>query len=216
MLDWISQEDLKRIVNSLNNRISKARDDARKNVSRNVIDPFSALMVGSMFDVGKKVNLENILHAHCAIHGVSVALGSFHRDVLGSIEGWDNHDTGYDLINQKSRIIAEVKNKHNTLNSGGRKTAITGLDGAVKDKGKGWKGYLVTVIPKCPERKKDQLKDSNRPLWEIDGASFYTLATGQERALHDLLDELITQYLPKIPQEIENYCREVLLQSLPQ
>ena len=41
--------------------------------------------------------------------------------ILGSVDGWDNHDAGYDLECDARIILAEIKNKWNTMNSSNRR-----------------------------------------------------------------------------------------------
>ena len=67
---------------------------------------------------------------------MSNAIGTFHQSVLGSVEGWLNHDTGYDLENPSRKLIAEIKNKHNTMNQQNREKVISDLDTALKQKGR--------------------------------------------------------------------------------
>ena len=69
----------------------------------------------------------------------------------GSIPGWKNLGTGggLDILNKRKKIIAEIKNKHNTT-KGNHKIEIYD---AIKAKLKlveysGYTGYLVEIIPK--------------------------------------------------------------------
>ncbi len=48
-------------------------------------------------------------------------------------------------------MLAEVKNKHNTMNQSNRNQVIDDISTAVRQKGRGWQGYLVTIIPKTSE-----------------------------------------------------------------
>ncbi len=45
------------------------------------------------------------------------AIGRFHQGVLGGVHGFKNHDAGYDIENKQRKIIAEIKNKYNTMNA---------------------------------------------------------------------------------------------------
>ncbi len=47
-------------------------------------------------------------------------LGDFHQRILGSVKGWTDMHTGgvIDLISHDTKIIAEVKNKYNTVSGG--------------------------------------------------------------------------------------------------
>ncbi len=102
--------------------------------------------------------------------GISNAVGDFHQEVLGSVEGFRNHDAGYDLECPDKQIVAEVKNKHNTMNAPNRKQVVDDLDTAVRQKTGSWVAYLVVIVPGKPKRYRKKL--TNR-VYEIDGASFF-------------------------------------------
>lgn len=142
---------------------------------------------------------------------MSNALGEFHQKVLGGVDGWINHDAGYDLECPARRILAEVKNKHNTMNTSNREKVIGDLDTAVRQKGRGWTGCLVVVVPKRPERYARRI--TNREVYETDGASFYHEVTGSPNALHDLFDTLCNELTPS--SEITAYCERMMAQSFP-
>lgn len=95
-----------------------------------------------------------------------------------------------------------MKNKYNTLNAEGQKNCFTKLCNAVTNKNSSffqYTAYCVHIVPKkqrigtTPFVVKDNATDSylaNDRVQLIDGQSFYTLATGVETALHDLLSVL--------------------------
>ena len=143
---------------------------------------------------------------------MSNALGFFHQEILAGVQGWANHDAGYDLECPARQILAEVKNKHNTMNASNREKVIGDLDTAVRQKGRGWTGYLVIVVPRVRRRYETPL-GTNRPVSEIDGASFYHKVTGDPNALHDLFDVLCDELTES--QEIADYCCQVMTDSIP-
>jgi hypothetical protein len=104
-----------------------------------------------------------------------------------------------DLVNDDEKIIAEVKNKHNTLSGGQLAGLYKTLERLVTPKTSVYKdftAYYVTVIPKRKKRIDEPFtpsdKDigskcySNQLIRKIDGASFYSLVTGNKHALRDL------------------------------
>ena len=90
---------------------------------------------------------------------------------MSSVRGWADHDASYDIENERLKILAEVKNKHNTMSSKNRKIVVDDLVTAVEIK-RGWRAYLVIVIPKKPQRYRKPIHIS-KPVFEIDGSSFY-------------------------------------------
>jgi hypothetical protein len=108
-----------------------------------------------------------------------------------------------DLISKKNKVIAEVKNKYNTISGGKLSDLYYSLDGLVSPKSsiyKGYTAYYVAIIPKKGERynkpftpsdkDKGERCPTNEHIREIDGASFYSLVTVSENALEDLFDVL--------------------------
>ncbi len=212
MLAWISDEKLSDEIVFLQQRTRRAWEDAEERRTRNVIDPFLSLVIASVFSIQDPKELVNIQNAESALRGLSNALGNFHQQILGSVDGWENHDVGYDLECRARRIVAEVKNKWNTMNASNRYQVETDLRTAVRQKSGNWTGYLVMVIHRHPQRYQKPLSEG-RNLFEIDGASFYELVTGDPNASHDLLDKLCDAITPS--SDIADYCRQIMMDSLP-
>lgn len=183
---------------------------------KNVVDPFSSLIVAATFGLDKSNELSKAQQINSASTGVSIAVGRFHQKILGSVEGFKNHDAGYDLECRNKQIIAEVKNKHNTMNSSNRRQVEEDLATAMRQKQGDWTAYLVIIVPSSPERYKKEL---SRQVYEIDGASFYELATGSDTALHDLyyaVEDLTIQHQPDaLADDVLEYCKEVLKKGIP-
>ena len=108
-MDWISDDALRKCVEQLleEARAADAEADARR--QRNVVDPFSSLLIASTFGIDEADTLQGVQRAESSVRGMSNALGKFHQAVLGSVAGWVNHDAGYDLECVSCQIVAEVK-----------------------------------------------------------------------------------------------------------
>ncbi len=210
MICWISPENLDQHVARLVRRVSEAAATAQARRTRNVVDPFSSLVVASTFSIQEHRELENVQKIESTLRGLSNALGEFHQNVLGSVQGWRNHDSGYDLECTSERAIAEVKNKHNTMNAANRREVEQELRTAVRQKRGDWRAFLVQVIPRTPTR---YCNDLGGNLFEVDGASFYALATGEDDALHDLFDQLAERLSPN--DDIAVHCKRVFARSMP-
>ena len=210
-LPWIGEESLTSAIDVLVERIESSINNAPARTEKNIIDPFSSILIAASMQVSTTAQLQSFQTGSSILTALSMALGSFHQTILGSVDGWHNHDAGYDLENRDKCILAEVKNKHNTLNAANREKVVDGLNIALQQKGRGWEGYLVTIIPRKKSRYKDQI--AKRPVYDIDGASFYTLATGYETALHDLfltlLDRLPATLKWTQSDEVISYCKDL-------
>lgn len=209
-LSWIADEDLERAVSVLQEQAENSYAEAGRRMVRNVVDPFSAAVIASTIRPNSVAELVNLHKISSALRGMSNALGYFHQSVLGSVEGWRNHDTGYDLEHLGRKIIAEIKNKHNTLSGSKIPGVVQDLEKWVQAKGRDWMAYLVMVVPRRPERYE---KQPSKRVYEIDGASFYEMATGSETALQDLFQ--VSMEILDLSPSFTNYCREVFKSSLP-
>ena len=176
------------------------------------MDPFGSLMVATSYEVDDADALADLQDAESSLRGMSNSLGTFHQEILGEVPGWVNHDAGYDLECPDRQMLAEVKNKHNTMNAGNRRQVEASLGEAVRQKRGNWTGYLVIILPRRPQRYETAI-EGQRNVYEIDGASFYHKATGDPNALHDLLDYLCDQLAPSA--EVAEFCKEIGRQNLP-
>lgn len=98
------------------------------------------------------------------------------------------------------------------MNADTRKGVECKLDVALQTKGRGWKAYVAVIIPKRPERHIRQLRHK-RPVFEIDGASFYQGVTGESVALRKLLSvtvSILNVNDHAIPDDVVEYCWEAL------
>ena len=198
-------------VSHLLNTAEEALESRKAEMDRNVIDPFAALfeMAGFGLDQESWVRTELMRQAQKTLQN---QVGNFHQNILGSIKGWENLQTGsvVDLVSHPQKIIAEVKNKHNTLSGGKRSDLYHNLEKLVMQKAsrfRGYTAYLVTIVPKDPEGFDEPFTPSDKEtgsrcpenplIREIDGASFYNLASGEKDALSQLF-----QVLPEVVKKI--------------
>jgi hypothetical protein len=136
------------------------------------------------------------------------AIGSFHEEVMGSIDGVEQIPVG-DVIDIKSErhcLVAEIKNKHNTT-KGYHKIRVYEDLSEIISRNPGFVGYYVEVLPKGqgvynkPFVPSDNKKKKRAALREdirvIDGRSFYHLLTGFDDAIDELYSEL-----PSIVSEV--------------
>ena len=78
-LEWIADSDLEAAVNLLVKRANDARMNAPQRMKRNVVDPFSSLVVASTFRLKTEADLVNAQQASSALDGMGNAIGSFHQ-----------------------------------------------------------------------------------------------------------------------------------------
>jgi len=201
-LNFISDDLLKIHVREVITAVTVAEGDAEKTLYKNVVDPFSAI-----FDAHfHQMTLSDWLVSEKARQiqkTMQNALGTFHQNILGSMDGWEDLGVGhvFDIRNRERRMIAEVKNKYNTT-KGNHKVAI--YDDLKNELSKpeyaGFTSYYVEIISQRrhkydkPFTPSDNRSGRQRPEDErirvIDGSTFYALASGTEDALKKLYSAL--------------------------
>ncbi|MCK9204927.1 MAG: Eco47II family restriction endonuclease [Bacteroidales bacterium] len=203
-LSWIKDADLKNEVGQLLSIAKEAQKAAVDEFGKNVIDPFAAIFEMSGFDINYEAWLKSETTRQ-AQKTLQNHIGDFHQNILGYSKGWTNMKVGnvIDLFSEKNKAIAEIKNKYNTISGGKLSDLYYSLAKLVCPKSsiyKGYTAYYVAVIPKNGERYNKPFTPSdkdkgekcplNEHIREIDGASFYSLVTGSDKALDGLFDVL--------------------------
>jgi hypothetical protein len=114
---------------------------------------------------------------------------------------WENAGRGgsYDVRNTGKKIIAEIKNKHNTMNARSSLSVYDNLQRHIDySEDKIDTAFLVEIVPKYPKPYQVPFTPSERgtrrparnDILRIDGQSFYELATGYPDALKALYETL--------------------------
>jgi hypothetical protein len=203
-LNWISDSDLKNEVSQMLSVAKGAQKMAVNNFGKNVTDPFAAIFELSGFEIDYSTWLKSETTRQ-AQKTLQNHIGDFHQNILGYSKDWTNKKAGniIDLLSDKHKVIAEIKNKYNTISGGKLSDLYYSLDKQISPKSsiyKGYTAYYVAIIPKKGKRfnkpftPSDKDKGEKCPLnehiREIDGASFYSLVTGYENALEELFDVL--------------------------
>lgn len=201
---WIDDSDLRKEVRTLLAIARSAQKDAVVKFGKNVIDPFAAIFEISGFQLGYEDWLKSETGRQ-AQKTLQNHIGDFHQNILGYSKDWINLKVGnvIDLVSEKNMALAEVKNKYNTISGGKLSDLYHSLDDLISPKSsryKGYTAYYVAVIPQNGKRYNKPFAPSdkgkgercpiNEHIREIDGASFYSFATGSENALADLFDVL--------------------------
>lgn len=208
-LSYISDEQFLALVKEVLDIGIAKKTEVEQDFHKNVIDPFAALfdaaVSGVDHDAWKNAEMVRQCQKTLTNH-----IGTLHQKILGSVAGWQDMGVGQvvDLVCHERKIIAEVKNKFNTVSGGKLAEQYYSLERLVEPKTsqyKGYTAYFVNIIPKKPKRQDIAFEPSDKEkgikcprkdsIRLIDGASFYTLVTGRESALHEFYNAL--------PQAIE-------------
>lgn len=217
-LQYLDDESIRTLVKSVLD-VGRAKKSAViKDFEKNVIDPFATLFDSAVSEVSHETWKSGEMLRQCQ-KTLTNHIGNLHQKILGEVAGWEDLGTGgvVDLVCHEQKIIAEVKNKFNTVTGGKLADQYYSLERLVTPKAsqyKNYTAYFVNIIPKKPQRfnitfePSDKDKGIRCPKNEliriIDGASFYHLVTGRENAIGELYEAL--------PQIIEDIFHQVYLQ----
>jgi hypothetical protein len=211
-LPWLDNEVLVQAVQVVHAKYAELiKQVGLDDISRNVIDPFSALFESKL---SQDLDIEQWLREEAKRQmqkSVNMAIAGFHQTILGAIDGWEDlgngHATGLDLAKTDGSIFAELKNKFNTMNSSAMVSVFDKLQRVAAEE-KQPTCYLVHLIrsSKQPYNKPWTFK-SQKKLYQhprvrvISGESFYEVVVGQKQALGDLFAILPIVVEDHIPPE---------------
>lgn len=199
-LKFISDKDLLSAIGRVIKTIETAEKNEDIKLHKNVIDPFSALFHGitQAITYEEWIEQEKVRQSQKTMQN---AIGIFHQNILGSIPNWKNLGLagGLDIVNERMKIIAEIKNKFNTTKGNHKIEIYDAIKLKIKTKEYlNYTGYYVEIIPQetiqynkpftPPDNKTKKRRPVNKKIRVVDGMSFYALATGRKYALKELFE----------------------------
>ena len=118
-------------------------------------------------------------------------IGYFHQNIFNFIGGgWSVPTEGFDVVHLERQVYAEIKNKHNTMNSASSQKTYIGMQNMLL-RSAAATCYLVEVIAVKSQNIAWQIslnKDSfaNDRIRRISIDQFYEMATGDALSFHKL------------------------------
>ncbi len=159
----------------------------KKNKSKSSPDPFLKTILAAhsgmtleQWDAAEKQRLYE--------KALSMKMGDFHEELMGKFRGYQTlpvgHSTGTDVRRLDDSEFLEVKNRDNTMNSGGAESVVRKLTKLVND---GKRAILVLV--NSSKRTLPRFK-APAAVQVIDGKQAYAYLSGRETFHADLLSTL--------------------------
>lgn len=217
-VNFISDEHLISCISNLHNSYMKAKEKyTRKKFYSNKIDVIK-LRFDSKF---KNLSEEHLIDEEITRQidkSINNAIGTFHEEILGGISGYEmGTKSNYDIKSNDDLLFADIKNKHNTMNSGSSKTLFDNLSKFAEENPKA-KCYWVQILAKSSFEKIWELthkkeKYSHERVFVISGDIFYYKLSGEKKALFNLykaLPKAIDTYLKSIPPKAKESKNTVL------
>jgi len=205
-LSYISDEDLLKCIGNLHKTYIKAkRNLTKKDFYDNKVDTFKLTFDANFNNISenKLIEIEILRQMDKSINN---SIGTFHEQVLGSINGFEvGKLSGFDIKAQDNTLFADLKNKHNTMNSSAAESLYQKLK-KYADEYKKAKCYWVQILAKSSFNEKwtgniNGKEYSHSRVYKISGDQFYHLLTGETDALYQLYKSLpiaINDYLTSV------------------
>lgn len=194
-VDFVADEHLLKCIENLHVSYEKAKAKiSKKKFYNNKIDTIK-LTFDTKFN---KIDEESIIETEILRQidkSINNSIGTFHEEVLGGIEGYEiGKLSGFDIKAKNNTLFADIKNKHNTMNSSSAEALFQKLSRYADDY-KQAKCYWVQILAKgsFTEHWTGDINGkeySHSRVFKISGDQFYTLVSGKQNALYNLYKAL--------------------------
>ncbi|CAM3386871.1 Eco47II family restriction endonuclease [Empedobacter stercoris] len=205
-VNFISDEHLLNCVENLHKSYLKAKNNiSKKSFYTNKVDTIKLTFDAKFNDI----NEEDLIQSEILRQidkSINNSIGTFHEQILGGIESYEvGKLSGFDIKATDNTLFADIKNKHNTMNSSSAEALFQKLARYADDYKKA-KCYWVQILAKSSfnEHWKGEINGkeySHSRVFKISGDQFYALLSGQNDALFQLYKALpiaINDYLNSI------------------
>lgn len=203
-VNFISDEHLLTCIENLHKAYLKAKNNiSKKSFYSNKVDTIK-LTFDAKFN---NINEDDLIQSEILRQidkSINNSIGTFHEQILGGIKGFKiGNLSGFDIKANDDTLFADIKNKHNTMNSSSAEALFQKLARYADDYKKA-KCYWVQILAKGSfnELWKGEINGkeySHSRVYKISGDQFYALLSGQADALFQLYKAL--------PKAIEDYLK---------
>ncbi|RMB60974.1 Eco47II family restriction endonuclease [Dokdonia sinensis] len=208
-LNFITDEHLLNCIENLHKSYLKAKANvSKKKFYKNKIDTIKLTFDSKFNDLDEETLIKTEINRQID-KSINNSIGTFHEQILGGISGYEiGNLSGFDIKASNDTLFADIKNKHNTMNSSSAESLFQKL-AKYADTYKQANCYLVQILAKNSFNEKwfgeiNGKEYSHSRVYKISGDQFYKLLSGQEDALFQLysvLPKAITDYLKKQQNE---------------
>lgn len=209
-VDFVSDSHLLACIDGLHKSYLKAKQNITKSsFYNNKVDTLKLTFDAQFNDIDE----ERLIQAEVLRQidkSINNSIGTFHEQVLGGIEGFEvGKLSGFDIKAKDNTLFADIKNKHNTMNSSSAEALFQKLARYADDYKKA-KCYWVQILAKNSfnELWSGEINGkeySHSRVYKISGDQFYALISGQSDAFFQMYRSLpiaIKDYLNSIEQDI--------------
>ncbi len=204
-LKYISDEHLFECIENLHNSYIKAKANiSKKKFYSNKIDTFKLTFDSKFNELDEEALIKTEINRQID-KSINNSIGTFHEQILGGVQGFEiGNFSGFDIKAKNDTLFADMKNKHNTMNSSSSESLFQKLANYA-DNYKNANCYWVQILAKKSFNEKwfseiNGKEYSHSRVHKISGDKFYHLVTGRENALFELYEVL--------PKAIDDFLNE--------
>lgn len=151
-----------------------------------------AIMEAELKARNVNIDMKTIAFVDRLKRSLSQNIGTLWQRILGSEEGWSDlgvgDKSGCDLIHEDKKIVIELKNKYNTMNSSSRDSVIRKLQ---EQKEKGYDAYIGIINPK---KGKSQTTVLDNGVKIVSGTHLSQLVLGSDQSHSEIVAKLKNMY----------------------
>lgn len=205
-LNYITDDHLFKCIANLHQSYIRAKNDiSRARFYSNKIDTIKLTFDSKFNEIDEESLVDNEILRQID-KSINNFIGTFHEEILGEINGYQvGKLSGFDIKANDDTLFADIKNKHNTMNSSAAESLFQKL-ARYADTYKKANCYWVQILAKGSFNNKwiaiiNGKEYSHSRVYKISGDRFYALLTGQEDAfmqLYKILPTAIDDYLTSI------------------
>jgi hypothetical protein len=220
-VNFVTDEHLLTCIGNLHNAYLKAKNNiTKKNFYANRVDTIKLTFDSKFNDIDEEKLIQSEILRQID-KSINNSIGTFHEQILGGIKGYEAGNlSGYDIKATDNTLFADIKNKHNTMNSSAAEALFQKLKRYADDY-KQAKCYWVQILAKgsfCELWSGDinGKEYSHSRVYKISGDQFYALLSGQKDAMFQLykaLPSAIKDYL-KSAEETEEIAKNSALEEI--
>lgn len=210
-VSFITDEHFLTCIETLHKSYLKAKKDISKSkFYKNKIDTIKLTFDSKFNDIAENELIETEILRQID-KSINNSIGTFHEQILGGIEEYEiGNLSGFDIKARDNTLFADIKNKHNTMNSSSAEALFQKL-ARYADDYKQAKCYWVQILARNSFNEHwtgdiNGKEYSHSRVFKISGDQFYALLSGEENAFFNLYKALpivIDDYLKTFQSTIK-------------
>jgi len=190
-VSFVDDEHFYRCVKRVCDRYAELqRQDAGRLLKKSVVDPFKMVLDMGNRGIGPG-DWEEVDADRIRDKSLNNAIGEFHQEVLGGVEGWvalpKGHRLEVDLAREDNAAFIELKNKYNTLSGSKHKAVHDALERILREhpQARCYWAYILAQNGTSGERAWVFRNSTNPNIRRAWGGRVYGIVTGSDSALSE-------------------------------